>query len=648
MPLALEKSILHLPNLRTAKSLISSSLTPLHLADKIELCQISGGLGVKDSMNKFIVGLLSSIVWLIGDPTLASSTRDNSQSRSEQTKITFTPLRELLLSQPTAKQLNQGEVLINLDTRSFFFPNLVEGGVDDNDSAVNFNTGFTWGISDELQLSLQFQHVDSSSPIKQGDFISERTEDNEAALELKRRIWQNDSADKSLSGVLAASWGTRGFLFTEGNTETEINNRDVFVSFAFPFTADLGDRLQLSAAPTVAFFKDDGAAFFRRLPNDEDSSFGTVLGLGGGATYQISSKLSLVSDVFIPITGNNSINRASGKPDRTIVYNAGLRYLTNSQLALDLYATNTFASFAPLSLTGDRDFLGLGANVVFMPDAFANNRRNISDTQSLTTDGTAFFDGGILPSGKLALNIQGGSQGVLTAIRYGLVKDFEGSIFLDYVGGEVDESEQGLAAKVRFLNQQGKAPFTLSAAGTISLTNEPFINFTNNNADTFDERNLDKSVPIFTPGGDDGRNGKFLLLTFSLPMHYEINRDAAVWFTPILGYVQRRGVELGGFNLGGAIAVAEEVSLTAEVGANFFGEGNSFNNDKLSDKIPWTAGVRWQPSSLLGWKQTIDNSNPYLELYLTNRVGSSTWHQLRVREDNSLGVGVGLFVPFSL
>ena len=602
-------------------------------------------------INKLVAGLLSSAVLCFTGASALASPTTNSRSTLKPTEIPSTPLRELLLSQPTAKQLTQGEVLINVDIRSFFFPNLVDAGIDDNDSAVNFSTGFTWGISDELQLSLQFQHVDSSSPVKQGDFVSERTEDNEAALEFKGQIWESETADKSLSGVLAASWGTRGFLFTENNTETEINNRDVFVSFALPFTADIGDRLQLTAIPTVAFFKDDGAAFFRRLP-DDDGSFGTVLGLGGGATYRVSSKLSLISDVFIPVTGNNSINRTSGQPDRTIVYNAGLRYLTNPQLALDLYATNTFASFAPLSLTGDRDFLGLGANVVFMPDAFTANRRQQGDrpeqSEALTTDGVAFFDGGTLPSGKLALSLQGGSQGVLTAVRYGLLKDFEGSIFLDYVAGEVDESVQGLAAKVRFLNQQDKAPFTLSAAGTIGLTNEPFVNFTNNNTDSFDARDLDKSVPIFTPGGDDGRNGNFLLLTFALPMHYEINPDAAVWLTPMLGYVQRRGVEIGGFNLGGAIAVAESISLTAEVGANFFGEGNSFVDGELSNKIPWTAGVRWQPSSVLGWAATTDNSDPYLELYLTNRVGSATWHQLRVREDNSVGVGLGLFVPLDL
>jgi hypothetical protein len=615
-------------------------------------------------MNKLLVRLFGLIVVLIlgENPLLALPQENITQSELEQAEISLTPLGEILLSQPTANHLSKGEVIINLDTRSFFFPDLVRGAVDNSDSAVNFNTGFTWGISDELQLSLQFQHVDSSSPVKQGEFTSERTEDNEAALELKQRIWQNQSSDpkarrkpnRSLSGIVAASWGTRGFMFTQAGTMTEINNRDVFVSLAVPFTADVGDRWQFSFTPTVAFFKDESAVFFRRLPNDENSSFGTVLGLGAGVSYRLNERLVLVSDVFLPLTGNNSINRDSGEPDRAIVYNAGIRYLKNPQLAVDLYATNTFASFAPLSLTGDRDFLGLGANVRFMPDALPANRKysELANTknkpESLTTDGVAFFDGGTLPSGKLALNLQAGSQGILTAVRYGLLRDFEGVIFLDYVSGEVDESEQGIGAKVRLLNQQENSPITLSAAGTVSLTNEPFINFVNNDADTFADRNLDKTVPIFTPGGDDGSNGKLIILTAALPIHYKINRNAAVWFTPILGYAQRQGLEIGGFNLGGAIAITEELSLTAEVGANLVGEGNSFSDGRLADKIPWTTGVRWQPSFLVGKQPTTDNSNPYLELYLTNRVGSSTWHQLRVREDNSLGVGVGLFLPLSL
>ena len=199
-----------------------------------------------------------------------------------------------------------------------------------------------------------------------------------------------------------------------------------------PFTADVGNRWQFNLAPTVAFFKDESAEFFRRLPNDNES-FGTVLGLAGAVSYQLNPRLFVFGDVFLPLTGNNSINRDSGKLDKEIAYNAGIRYLTNPRLALDLYATNTAASFAPLSLTVDRDFVGLGANLVFMPDVFSANRKysdtfsaTLTDTESLTTDGLAFFDGDTIPSGKLALQLQGGSQGVLTAIRYGLLKDLEG------------------------------------------------------------------------------------------------------------------------------------------------------------------------------------------------------------------------------
>lgn len=598
-------------------------------------------------MNRFWTGLVGSIVWLMFN----SATTQAQSLKKSPPRILFTPLATQLFAQ--AKHLAPGEVTINLDTRSFFFPDLVSGAVDNEDSAVNFNTGFSWGISDDWQLTLQFQHVDSSSPIKQGDFTSERTEDNEAALELKYQLWENTAQTEALSGVLAASWGTRGFMFTRQGEETEINNRDIFVSLAIPLTADVGKRWQFNLSPTLAFFKDESAVFFHRLPEDTESSFGTVLGLGGGVSYQLNSRLLMFSELFLPLTGNNSINRNSGKPDRAIAYNAGLRFLVNSQLALDLYATNTFASYAPLSLTADRDFLGLGTNLVFMPDAIVANRQSgdrfkttDKPTEFWTTDGLAFFDGDTIPNGKFHFQLQNGSQGILTTIRYGLLEDFEGAIFLDYVAGEVDESEQGISAKVRFLNQQKTAPFTLSGAATVSLTNEPFINFVRNDAATFASRDLDKTIPVFTPGGDDGDRGKLLILTFALPIHYQVNRDLAFWLTPIAGYAQRQGLEVAGFNVGTAIPISQEVKLIGEVGANLLGDGNSLVEGQREFRTPWTISGRWLPLSLFGQKVSPNQSDPYLELYLTNRVGSSTWHQLRVRENNNVAIGVGLSVPF--
>ncbi|WP_036485383.1 hypothetical protein [Myxosarcina sp. GI1] len=610
-------------------------------------------------MNKQILGVSCGMFfWLTGN-TLANANpitdKVVQKSDSDRERVTFTPLSEQLLVLPTAQHLQRGEVSLNLTTRLFFLPDLVDVvTLDDDDTAVNFNTGFSWGITNDLQLTLQYQHVDSSSPARQGSFTSERTEDNEAAIEIKQRLWSSADNTKALSGVVSAAWGTRGFQFRRGDETIELNNRNVFVSLAVPFTTTVGDRWQFNFAPTLTFFNDENAEFFQRLPNDDDNSFGTVLGLGAGVSYRVNSRLYFWGDGLIPLTGNNSISRESGEPDKTIVYNAGLRYLVNPRLALDVFATNTFASYAPLSLTGDRDLVGIGTNLVFMPDLIAANRKYSDrftgdidpENKRLTTDGLAFFDGGTVASGHFVFNLQGGSQGIMTALRYGVLEDFEVGIYLDYVGGEVDESEQGISGKIRFLNQAENDPLTLSFAATVGLTNEPFVNFRANSTEEFDRRNLDKSVPIFTPGGDDTVKGELIIATFSLPLHYEIAGNTAVWFTPILSYVQRLGVELAGFNVGGSYGIGTEFSLVGEVGANFAGEGNTFIDGSLEDKIPWTAAVRWTPLSLLQREPSAINSDPYLEIYLTNRLGASTWHQLRVREDNELAVGVGLQLPF--
>ncbi len=582
--------------------------------------------------------------WLAGTAiALANSEQDY--------QVTLTPLAEQLFTYPTAKQLNQGDVIINFDTRLFFLPDYIpDNNIDNSDTAVNFNTGFSWGITDELQLTLQFQHVDSSSPAQQGDFASERSEDNEAAIELKQRLWQNESGTQSLSGVAAAAWGTRGFIFTGQGEIIETNNRDVFVSLAVPLTVD-HHRWQFNLAPTIAFFKDDGAGFYRRLPNDDDS-FGTTFGFSGGVAYEVNSQLFIFGDTFIPLTGNNSINRDSGKPDRAIAYNAGLRYLVNPRLALDLFATNTFASFAPLSLTGDRDLAAIGSKLVFMPDLIQSNRRygnsfqtDSTDETPLTVDGLAFFDGGTVPSGKFLFNLQGGSQGLLTALRAGLLKDLEAGIYLDYISGEVDESEQGISGKVRLLNQVENDPVTLSLAATAGLTNQPFANFVANNRNEFDLQGLDKEIPIFTPGGDDGEQAKQVIVTLSLPTHYELDATKSIWLTPTVGYVQREGTEVAGFNLGGSVALNTTVDFIAEGAINFAGKGNAFIGNTLKDRLPWTIALRWQPLSLLRGKTT-GNNEPQLELYFTNRVGFSTWHQFRVRDDNDIAIGVGLQLPF--
>jgi hypothetical protein len=358
--------------------------------------------------------------------------------------------------------------------------------------------------------------------------------------------------------------------------------------------------------------------------------------------------------VLFRSVGNNSINSNSGLPAKTIAFNAGIRYLLNPRLGLDLFATNTFGTFGPVALTADRDNIGAGIGLVFMPSAVPANRDNNPNNfegqfnqkdTPLTTDGLGFFDGGTVPAGKFLAQFQGGSNGIMTALRYGATRDLELGTYLDYVFGNVDESEQGISAKLRFLNQGDGAPFTLSLAATLGVGNQPIFNIPNNDATSFANSGKNKSIPFLLGGQLSEQNGLYIA-TISLPIQYQFSRDAAIWVTPTLGYVQRSGPTVAGFNVGGSLRVFGDVSLLGEIGANFAGDGNAFINNRLADRIPWNFAVRWQPSKLFGFDFTDALARPSFELFVTNRVGASTFQQLRVLEGNDPAVGVGVSVPF--
>lgn len=207
----------------------------------------------------------------------------------------------------------------------------------------------------------------------------------------------------------------------------------------------------------------------------------------------------------------------------------------------------------------------------------------------------------------------------------------------------MDESEQGFGVKLRLLNQDEAAPLTASAAVTVGLTNNIFDNFDNNNRNGLFRQGAPKDFPlIFRTDSPEGRR---FVVTLSLPLHYKVNDQLAFWFTPIAGFVQRDGLELGGFNVGGSVEVIQDLSLVGELGANFLGEGNAFIGDTLADRIPWSVAVRWNPRSIIGGDESNPNQ-PNVEFFVTNRVGSSTWHQLRVRDQNEITVGAGISIPF--
>jgi hypothetical protein len=585
-------------------------------------------------------------------PTFTIAQTDNQQ----QNQNNYSLDRQFQL--PTAQHLRQGEVVFSIYNRFFFFPDYIpDNDVDNGDTAAYNNLGVSWGISDTSELSIEFQHFDSAFPVIQGNFDAlTREGDNEGTIEYKQRLWTNESDTIKVSGIVSLSFSLfeRGSQFFDRNGNRVIDERrkDVVPALELPITFTPSDRASFTISPTIAFFPEKSALFLRRPPTEDSGSFGTTFGFIGSVSYRINDQITLWGDAFFPLTGGNTVDRDSGKAEKTIAFNAGLRYLVNPQVGIDVFATNSLGRLGALALTADNELLGVGAGVVFMPDAIAANRRQSEGKEKPevntpnTVDGLGFFDGGTLNSGQALINLQGGSQGFLGAFRYGLVKDFEASIYLDSISDEIDESEQGFGLKARLLNQAEGSPVTASIAGTIGLTNQSFSNFRRNDRNEFDRLGLEEETPFYYPGADSDVENKLYIVTISAPIQYQFDRSAAVWFTPILGYVQREGVEIAGFNLGGSLAIAQNLSVLGEVGYNFAGEGNAFLGDRLADAIPWNLGVRWDLANLFGIDAQNNPNSPHLELYITNRVGSSAWHQLRVRDQDKTAVGVGLSVPF--
>lgn len=554
----------------------------------------------------------------------------------------------------TAEQLRKGEVITNFRYRQSF----PSGTAASIGLTGQPSFGITWGVTDNLELTLDAQTVDNSGPVRQGAFNAQRLNpDNtgpnffqEFTLQAKHRLWQNEDATQTLSGVVAGSVGNAGrpFRFSnENGFRSSGQNQGVVTSLELPFTIRTDDRWQFTLSPKVAFFPDDNALYFNRLPIASPGSFGTTFGLTGGISYQLNPRLILWGDAFVPLTGNNTINRDTGLPARTVAFNTGLRYLVNPRLATDLFVSNTLGNTGPLSVVADRDYFSLGLGVTYLPGIASANRRysqHFGSSQQpppSTLAGFALLDGGTIPNQQLLLSLQGGGQGLLTGIRYGLLDDLEIGAFLDSIPGNVDESELGLSGKIRFLHQADGDPFTLSGLVTVARANNVLVNLVNNNRNELGKRGLEKKGFAFS----NEKDGELLIITLSTPMHYQFKGGSAIWLTPTLGLVQRSGLDVAGLNVGGSVPLAKNLDVIAEAGLELSGKGNAFIGNTRQTVIPWTLGLRWRPASVLGIPEKSAISGLQLEAYLTNRLGTTPFGNLRVRADNEIAIGGGLVLP---
>ncbi len=573
---------------------------------------------------------------------------NNSTPQEETNKVESIQGNALDSSQPilpTAHQLSAGEVVTNLRYRQSLAPRGVVDGLTGQPTL-----GITWGVTNNFELTLDAQSLDNSQPGKQGAFGAQRSTIDgsgnafqELTLQAKQRLWQNPTGNQALSGVFAISRGVRSYRFfqaTDPVIRAGTNQQELVTSLEFPYTVKTSDRTSFTISPKVAFLPEDNALYLRRPPVDNPGSFGTTLGIAGGVSYRVSSRISLWGDAFVPFTGNNTIDRGSGLPARAIAYNAGVRYVVNPRLSTDIFISNSLGNTGALSIVADKEHPFFGLGVTFIPGMTTANRRYPESFKSTlqpppaTPAGFAFFDGGTIPNGQLLTTIQGGSQGVLTAIQYGLLDDLELGVFVDYISGTTDESEAGFSGRLRLLHQADGDPFTLTAAATLGRTNNVLLNLINNDAKAFERSGLKKGGFSFS----NEAASELYIITLSSPINYQFPTGSAIWLTPTLGFIQRYGLQMAGLNLGGSLPLDQNLQLIAETGIDLSGKGNGFIDNKRQTVIPWSLGLRWNPSlkAIAGLE---------LEAYATNRVGSTPFHSLRVQADNPVSLGIGVRLP---
>jgi hypothetical protein len=576
----------------------------------------------------------------------------------------------------TAEHLGAGEILQTQFVRLF----KPEAGIND-DLFANQSNQIVYGLTDDIELSLDLQGVNGSVPGFQGNFIAERRVGinngnvfQDFSLQSKLRLGTILGGQSSLVLGLTASRPQFTFTTTDPATGLSVqttrpqSGTTITPSLELPLTYKTKDeRLSFTVSPRLVYFPEDSNLYTPVNPGS-NGRFGLTVALGLGGTYKLSPRFQIRGDASAILIGNNTVGRFSGQPTQVIPFNIGLRYLVNPRIALDVFATNTFGNSGGPAIAAFSNNTGIGIALTTTPERLftilnvpANRKFAETFYEDVPKERRRIFvpasfdllDGSTIArdTSQLSLRVSTGTIG--TAFRNGSLDDFETGFFANFAPEGVDESDAGASTKIRFLHQQSGDPFTLSALVTLGRSSSRLCNFINGTRDGLDRAinglpNNCPGVPGSVPSGDRGpipanlfglvteNTGELIILTLSLPTQFTFDSGASLWFNPKLAYIQRAGDRspLIGASFGASYPVLPGLDLVGQITPVFRGE-NAFLGDSLARLLPWQAGVRFSVPN--GFSAN---------LYATNSVGLSPYESLRVRADNQVSIGLGLQLPF--
>jgi len=531
---------------------------------------------------------------------------DRSEADVKASTLVLTPLQKpptRLFNLETANLLSSGE--FNTSIGAIFF---LKDQIGQGTGLQVFNGSIDAGISDNLQLGIAASFFDDDLGRTINGF---RYKFRYAAIapNIKYQFFQNESLSLSAASsieFLDFKNGPDPFYY---GTQPTIDAKSIVGTIQLPLTYSTTNReLQLHLTPGIAFFPTS----LSNLP-----FYGTIFNLGAGVSWQAMSRLSLFADVNLPVGGTNAVSSKDGSLFKKLVFSAGLRYLVNPAVGLDVYATNAlgatpatrFLAFLP---DGDQVAIAATLNYAFgKGSSYASSFRDGTrvqlskrDTQ-LLLDGITLTTADTLPPNTFLVRAGGLKSELGFNLAYGLANDTQLEIFGERLSNIPNRSNTfrfGGAAKLRFLDQVQGDFASVSVRGAFAL-------------DT---------------SGDRGAGGFF---TIEVPATYRPTPEVALFVNPKIGFLGSAtslpilNRTIAGIGLGINYELFGGLQLIGEVTPVLTGE-----------RSLWSAGIRYfNPDLNLG-----------ADLYGSNSVGNYTARGVVSDTNGSTGIGFNLHWLFGV
>jgi hypothetical protein len=301
----------------------------------------------------------------------------------------------------------------------------------------------------------------------------------------------------------------------------------------------------------------------------------------------------------------------------------------NPALGTELFLSNALGNAGALAFIADREYAAIGAGLRYTSGSQRNATAPPNGAPPMDPGAAASL---VNQSFARALRpaIHAGNSGTFVSLGGAPVTDLALGTFLDYVSGTLDEGELGGLVAVRFVRQGLSTPVSLSVLASASRSNNVLVNLLAGRGDEFARRGLKKSG--FRFGDESVADGKLYLLTGALTVRRDFANGGHAWGAPTLSTVQRRGVELVGVAGGVTFPFASALRATVESGVPAGRDGNALHAASRVRRIPWLASLAW----------TVPGTPISIDMYGSNRVGTSPFHVLRVRANGDVAVGVGV------